>query len=73
MVYFFQLGLDTVEVAAFEKLLVGLILDTTHPDVEIHIQLDESRIFALEDVSRDYIYGMHLMGTAILKSKNQLY
>ena len=63
------LGLDT---AASGKLLVGLILDATHPDVETYIQLEEDRISALEDVSRDCIYAMHLKRTAILKSKNQL-
>ena len=33
------LGLDTTETAASGKLLVGLILDATHPDVETYIQL----------------------------------
>ena len=66
------LGLDTTETVASGKLLVGLILDATHPDVETHIQLEEDRISALEDVSRDYIYAMHLKRTAIVKSKNQL-
>ena len=60
---------DRSRVLQNNRLLTGIILDPDHPDVMQELQILPRSRAQLEEISRDFIYALHIKRSALVRDQ----